>query len=66
MDALAEAVEQSGAFPVGLFWLHRGEAPPLPRVSQLLARAVKQPLFEAEFALRQRTLTGDAGGGVAL
>jgi NAD-dependent SIR2 family protein deacetylase len=40
MDALAEAVEQSGAFPVGLFWLHRGEAPPLPRVSQLLARAV--------------------------
>jgi len=40
MDALAEAMEQIGAFPAGLFWLHRGEAPPLPRVSQLLARAV--------------------------
>ena len=41
MDALAEAIEQSSAFPAGLFWLHRGEAPRLPRVSQLLARAVE-------------------------
>jgi NAD-dependent SIR2 family protein deacetylase len=41
MDALAEAIEQSSAFPAGLFWLHRGGAPPLPRVSQLLARAVE-------------------------
>jgi hypothetical protein len=40
MDALAEAVEQSGAFPAGLFWLHRGDDPPLPRVGQLLAKAV--------------------------
>jgi hypothetical protein len=40
MDALTEAIEQSGAFPAGLFWLHRDEAPPLPRVSQLLVRAV--------------------------
>lgn len=39
MDALAEAMEHSGAFPAGLFWLHRGEDPPLPRVGQLLARA---------------------------
>jgi NAD-dependent SIR2 family protein deacetylase len=41
MDALAEALERSGAFPAGLFWLHRGEAPPLPRVRRLLARAVE-------------------------
>jgi hypothetical protein len=40
MDALTEAIEQSGAFPAGLFWLHRDEAPRLPRVSQLLVRAV--------------------------
>lgn len=39
MDALMEALEHPGAFPAGLFWLHRGEAEPLPRVRQLLARA---------------------------
>lgn len=39
MDALEEALNQTGAFPAGLFWLHRGDDPPLPRVIQLLARA---------------------------
>jgi hypothetical protein len=27
------------AFPAGLFWLHRGSDPPLPRVAQFLVRA---------------------------
>jgi NAD-dependent SIR2 family protein deacetylase len=40
MDALDEALEASGAFPKGLFWLHRGEHAPLPRVQTLLSRAV--------------------------
>jgi NAD-dependent SIR2 family protein deacetylase len=39
MDALEETLSQTGAFPAGLFWLHRGEDLPLPRVSQLLVRA---------------------------
>ncbi len=39
MDAFAEAVERPDAFPAGLFWLHRGEDTPLPRVSDLLNRA---------------------------
>ncbi len=39
MHAFEEALGQPGAFPAGLFWLHRGEYPPLPRVGQLLARA---------------------------
>lgn len=38
MDALDEAV-QSGAFPAGFFWLHRGEDAPLPRVHDLLLKA---------------------------
>ena len=41
MDALDEALERPGAFPTGLFWLHRGEDPPLARVSQLLIRAAE-------------------------
>ena len=41
MDALEEAVEQPRAFPSGLFWLHRGESAPLPRVVRLLSRAVE-------------------------
>lgn len=40
MDALSDAIEP-GAFPAGLFWLHRGESPPLPRVSQLIRRGVE-------------------------
>jgi hypothetical protein len=39
MDALNEALDESGAFPLGLFWLHRGDAAPLPRVSALIAKA---------------------------
>ena len=39
MDALEEAVT-SGAFPAGLFWLQRGDGRPLPRVEQLLRRAI--------------------------
>lgn len=39
MDALEAALEETGAFPGGLFWLHRGDHPPFERVTQLLARA---------------------------
>lgn len=39
MTALEEALEHTGAYPAGLFWLHRGEGAPLARVEQLLARA---------------------------
>ena len=36
MDTLEEAISSRGAFPSGLFWLHRGQEPPLPRVQRLL------------------------------
>jgi len=39
MDTLEEVLEHPGAFSGGLFWLHRGEDPPQPRVGQLLERA---------------------------
>lgn len=39
MEALEEVLEQSEAYPTGLFWLHRGEGAPLVRVEQLLTRA---------------------------
>ena len=39
MDTLEETLQQSGAFPGGLFWLHRGEDAPSPLVEQLLLRA---------------------------
>ncbi|MEW5744419.1 MAG: SIR2 family protein [Nitrospirota bacterium] len=38
-EALEEVLEHSVAYPSGLFWLHRGEEPPLDRVEQLLTRA---------------------------
>lgn len=41
MEALEEALEER-AFPTGLFWLHRGDGPPLPRVSAFLERAVAE------------------------
>ena len=41
MDTLEKAINQSGAFPAGLFWLNRGDRRPLSRVSQLLARAAE-------------------------
>lgn len=40
MDAIEEALEDTNAFPAGLFWLQRGESTPLPRVVQLLTRSV--------------------------
>jgi NAD-dependent SIR2 family protein deacetylase len=39
MDTLEAALERDGCFPAGLFWLHHGEDPPLPRVQRLLAAA---------------------------
>jgi hypothetical protein len=39
MDALAEVLNHPNPFPGGLFWLHRGEDPPLPRVTTLLSMA---------------------------
>ena len=44
MDALEEAMKDSNAFPSGLFWLHRGDYPPLPRVTRLLARGDKSDI----------------------
>ena len=41
MDTLEEAIARPGAFPTGLFWLHRGDGSPLPRVDRLLNRGVK-------------------------
>lgn len=42
MDTLDEAMENSNAFPSGLFWFCRGDDPPLPRVARLLTRGVAQ------------------------
>ncbi len=39
MDTLDEVVAEPGAFPAGLFWLHRGRSSPLPRVGALLRNA---------------------------
>lgn len=39
MDTLEEVMEQPDAFPAGLFWMHRGEGPPLDRVTEFLLRA---------------------------
>jgi hypothetical protein len=39
MDALEEALQHGSAFPNGLFWLHRGEDPPLDRAQRLLSMA---------------------------
>jgi hypothetical protein len=39
MDALDEALQHGGAFPNGLFWLHRGDDLPLARVQSLLSKA---------------------------
>lgn len=39
MDTLEEAAAIPGAFPAGLFWLHRGDGEPYRRVSTLLAQA---------------------------
>ena len=39
MDALEATLDRQGAFPGGLFWLHRGADQPFERVTQLLERA---------------------------
>lgn len=39
MDSLEEALQHSGAFPAGLFWLHRGAHELLPRVPRLIEAA---------------------------
>lgn len=39
MDALEEILESDTPFPGGLFWLHREESDPLPRVYTFLRRA---------------------------
>ena len=39
MDTLELALDQPAPFPIGLFWLKRGESQPLPRVTQLLLKA---------------------------
>jgi hypothetical protein len=44
VDTLMEATEHNDAFPAGLFWLHRDDSPPAPRVGQLLARAVDKKI----------------------
>ena len=44
METLEEALRSPGAFQNGLFWLHRGDEPPLPRVAQLLAQANQRGL----------------------
>ena len=52
MGALEEAVGYIGACPAGLFWLHRGDDLPLPRVCKLLAhcnnRGIESGLLRIE------------------
>jgi hypothetical protein len=42
LDALADVLTHDNPFPAGLFWLHRGEEPPLPRVTELLQQAAEK------------------------
>ena len=39
MDVFEASLVKPNAFPGGLFWLHRGDGPPLPRVVALLEKA---------------------------
>lgn len=39
MDAFEVAIGTPGAYPAGLFWLHRGDSEPYERVTQLIERA---------------------------
>ncbi len=39
MDTLEVALAEASPFPAGLFWLHRGDGPPLLRVTQFLHKA---------------------------
>ena len=40
MDTIEDAIAQENSFPAGLFWLHRGDEPPFPRVAELLERGI--------------------------
>ncbi len=40
MESLGQAIAEPNAFPAGLFWLHRGDDAPFPRVADLLRRAL--------------------------
>lgn len=51
MDALEEALGEEGAYPRGLFWLHRGDDRPLPRVEALLNRAAAANVEAAVIAV---------------
>jgi len=42
MEALRSAVRGRKSFPHGLFWLHRGDGPPLPEVETLLRECRSQ------------------------
>lgn len=42
LDALFEVLNDENPFPGGLFWLHRGEDPPLSRVTDLLCLAAEK------------------------
>lgn len=39
MDTLEAALLQASPFPSGIFWLHRGDSPPLARVAEFLQQA---------------------------
>ena len=47
MDALEEALSHDHAFPFGIFWLHRGDGAPLPRVESFLKLAVQSKVEAA-------------------
>jgi NAD-dependent SIR2 family protein deacetylase len=42
MDTLDSVLSQNSPFPGGLFWLHRGEDPPMRRVERFLATATER------------------------
>lgn len=47
MDAFEDVLRGDTPFPAGLFWLHRGEVPPLQRVCEFLKRAAAKLRAEA-------------------
>jgi NAD-dependent SIR2 family protein deacetylase len=51
MDALEEALDAEAPYPRGLFWLHRGDGRPLPRVEKLLEHAAAKNVEAALVAV---------------
>ena len=47
MDSLERAIAGTSSFPAGLFWLHRGDNAPLPRVARLLHTATERSIEAA-------------------